>query len=291
VPPETHLLFGGSGILGFALASHLSLRSNNSRVFIATRTVLPDWFGVYPCIESIHVDFSSIASLETILLTAKPDHVWFLLSDNDNSSDPDRLDSILTNHVYPSTVLALLSKHIPRTKFIYVSSVLAADSSHVSLYSTLKSSFSQLISNVSDFLPVSPLVLEIPPLIGPGERRSRRLIPTLIKDIMTGTNCARLASSQLLRYSSSLIISRRLVEAVSTVKGMSTRISLPADYEIEVNNLRVMIDKAISQVVLMPTPVRLSQFEMHLKDCSKKSIEDALMSSVLHWCLYDHEWL
>jgi nucleoside-diphosphate-sugar epimerase len=284
---ETHLIVGGSGILGYALASRLSWDDHPHGVYITSRRLLPDYFQKHT--NAVHVPFCDhhcTSSILSVLEEVRPDVVWYLLSDNDNSQKASISSSLLTNLSYPVNWLSSITDTFASARFMYASSILASDPEG-SYYAATKSVMSSLLSNnllrrninISVFSPTS--------LIGPGEQRSSRLLPSVLRNLSNCTHPAVASPDQRLTYTYSIALATSLLDFWRTEASDLYPQTHSLQNQLSVGQLTEYTAVTYYSFVKLSISQMLAEYNKQLSTIAAADWQTAVRTAVLHFLLYD----
>lgn len=282
-----HLIVGGSGILGYALALAISQQQEDSRIFILSRKPLPSYFLTHTRATHILFDNHNLSSITTLLHDVTPAYVWYLLSDNNNSTTASLSSSTLTNLVFPSMWFSTLVDVLPSARFIYSSSTLSTEA-NTSYYSASKSSMSSFLSNpiisndasCSIFFPTS--------LFGPGEQRTSRLIPSIIYQLRKSSFIEDIGISPNIElvYSSSLELARSLVSSCASPTFQSVIGTDCTKYHCTSSELISAIAQILKTCSKLSHEQLLFDYNQGLTNNVSQTFEFVLRLSVWHHLIY-----
>jgi len=285
ISSATHLIVGGSGILGYALSLRLAAVSESSKIFLTSRNQLPSYF--YHHTTAIHVPFCdhTFTSITSLLLDLQPTVIWFFLSDNDNSDSASLSSSILTNISPPTSWLSALVQTSPLVHFFYASSSLAANPL-TSCYSATKATMSSFLLNpiVADRINFS--IFYPASLVGPGERSSTRLIPSVLNSLSTYKELPSIPREQSLSYIYSLELASNLLDNYYSNKPPRILHTLQLESRVTVGDFFDSIIDAFTCLSILPKHQILSEYSSTLSLQPDGGWWIGIRMSVLHFLLY-----
>jgi nucleoside-diphosphate-sugar epimerase len=281
---HTHLIVGGSGILGYSLALRIS-SSEVSKVFVLARSKLPIYFKDHT--RAIHIPFTdhSYESIRSILCELNPSAIWFLLSDSNNSETASIASSIRTNLSYPTLWLSALADSSSSARFIYASSVLSGAPAS-SCYSATKSAMTSFLTNPIVTERINSAIFFPTPLIGPGERRSTRLLPSILNSLTADTKFPKISLDLNLTYSYSLNLASALLDYYQS---RSTLNLIPEDYPkytLSAYQFTESIKEAIAFLAPLSKNEMLTEYSYQILVSTKYDWQSAVRMAVMHRLLY-----